>query len=79
MVAARELGLEIPRDVSIVGFDDSWVAKSVWPYLTTIHQPIEALAQAATNLLLDREKLAAKFVQQLDFTLIERDSVADAR
>ena len=79
MVAARELGLEIPRDVSIVGFDDSWVAKSVWPYLTTIHQPIEAMAQAATNLLLDREKLAAKFVQQLDFTLIERDSVADAR
>ena len=78
MVAARELGLEIPRDVSIVGFDDSWVAKSVWPYLTTIHQPIEAMAKAAARMLLDRDKLAGKHAEKLDYTLIERDSVADA-
>ena len=78
MVAAREMGFEIPRDLSICGFDDSWVAKSVWPYLTTIHQPIEAMARAATNLLIDREKLAYKTSQQLEFRLIERDSVAKA-
>ena len=77
MVAARELGLDIPRDVSIVGFDDSWVAKSVWPYLTTIHQPIEAMAKAAAKLLLDRNKLAEKSAKKLNYTLIERDSVAD--
>ena len=78
MVAAREMGFEIPRDLSICGFDDSWVAKSVWPYLTTIHQPIEAMARAAANLLIDREKLTSKTSQQLEFRLIERDSVAKA-
>ena len=78
MVAARELGLNIPTDVSICGFDDSWVAKSVWPYLTTIRQPIQDMAKAAAELLLDRNKISARLARQLDFTLIERDSVANA-
>lgn len=79
MVAARELGLKVPDDVSICGFDDSWVAKSVWPYLTTIRQPIEAMARVAAEFLLDRANGSEKRVQQLEFTLIERGSVAPAR
>lgn len=79
MVAARELGLSVPDDVSICGFDDSWVAKSVWPYLTTIRQPIEAMAKAATETLLDRQMAGSRIARQLDFTLIERDSVAPPR
>ena len=41
VAAAAQRGIAIPVDVSIVGFDDSWIATSVWPHLTTIHQPIE--------------------------------------
>jgi len=76
MVAARELGLSVPDDISICGFDDSWVAKSVWPYLTTISQPIEAMAKAAAETLLDRQMAGRRIARQLDFTLVERDSVA---
>jgi len=77
MVAARQLGLSVPEDVSVCGFDDSWVAKSVWPYLTTIRQPIEDMARAAAQILLDRGNAGATQFRQLDFALIERDSVAD--
>ncbi|HWU02503.1 MAG TPA: LacI family DNA-binding transcriptional regulator, partial [Novosphingobium sp.] len=39
MVACQQQGLSVPGDVSVCGFDDSWVAKTVWPYLTTVRQP----------------------------------------
>lgn len=51
-VAARELGLELPRDLTIVGFDDTEVSRIVWPRLTTIHQPVQAMAHTATDMLL---------------------------
>jgi LacI family transcriptional regulator len=54
MSAAAQLGLRVPEDVSVAGFDDSWVAKSVWPYLTTVYQPISEMAHAAANLLIER-------------------------
>lgn len=47
MTAAYRRGLSIPRDVSIAGFDDSPVATVTWPQLTTVRQPIEAMAAAA--------------------------------
>ena len=77
IVACQQLGFRVPGDVSICGFDDSWVAKSVWPYLTTIHQPIEAMAHAAAMLLLDRSIDPEDNPQvRLGFDLIERNSVA---
>lgn len=71
MVACARAGLAVPRDISIVGFDDSWIARSVWPYLTTVYQPIEEMAYAATQMLLDRapERPTHK---KLDFRLIAR-------
>ncbi|OYU35263.1 LacI family DNA-binding transcriptional regulator [Novosphingobium sp. PASSN1] len=77
MVACLEQGLAVPRDISICGFDDSWVAKSVWPYLTTIYQPIEEMGFAAAELLIEREPDQRKLLM-LDFHLVERDSVAQA-
>jgi LacI family transcriptional regulator len=69
----------VPRDVSICGFDDSWVAKSVWPYLTTIAQPTEAMAYRAAMQLLKRPQAAAgQRLEQLGYTLIERESVGPA-
>lgn len=52
MMAARDLGLDVPGDVSIVGFDDTEVSRIVWPRLTTVHQPVLDLARAATDLVL---------------------------
>jgi DNA-binding LacI/PurR family transcriptional regulator len=50
--AARELGLRIPDDLSVVGFDDLSVAAWMAPGLTTIHQPLHEMAVAATDLVL---------------------------
>ena len=76
MVACSQLGLSVPRDVSICGFDDSWVARTTWPYLTTVFQPIEGMAEAAALMMIDREDGARQL--ELDFELIERDSVGPA-
>ena len=69
--ACSQMGLEVPHDVSVCGFDDSWVAKSVWPSLTTVHQPIEEMGRAAALLLLRREG-PDNILQKLDFHLVVR-------
>ncbi|MBB5710797.1 LacI family DNA-binding transcriptional regulator [Sphingomonas xinjiangensis] len=51
---AHRRGLHVPQDVSIVGFDDTSLATTVWPELTTVRQPIAPMAEAALNLLLAR-------------------------
>ncbi len=48
---AHRLGLDVPDDLSIVGFDDTSIAVTVWPALTTIHQPVADMARAAVELL----------------------------
>jgi LacI family transcriptional regulator len=50
---AHRLGLDVPKDVSIVGFDDTPIAASVWPALTTVHQPIAAMARTAVDLAVE--------------------------
>lgn len=50
--AARELGLRVPEDVSVVGYDDLPVSAWVWPPLTTVHQPLREIAETATGMLL---------------------------
>ncbi|HZA73068.1 MAG TPA: LacI family DNA-binding transcriptional regulator [Propionibacteriaceae bacterium] len=52
--AARELGLRVPDDVRIVGFDDIEAASLVSPALTTIANPAYETGQSAGKLLLDR-------------------------
>lgn len=51
--AARELGLRIPEDLSVVGFDDLPVARWVGPPLTTVRQPLTEMAEAAARLVLE--------------------------
>ncbi|HEU5353955.1 MAG TPA: substrate-binding domain-containing protein, partial [Actinocrinis sp.] len=50
--AAREAGLRIPQDLSVVGFDDLPVVAWADPPLTTVHQPLTEMAAAATELAL---------------------------
>ncbi len=52
--AARERGFAVPRDMSVVGFDDTAWATFLDPPLTTIGQPTLALGTAAAELLIDR-------------------------
>ena len=75
MVACGRAGLRVPHDISLCGFDDSWVAKSVWPYLTTVYQPIEEMGYVAASLLIDRGETGERQVM-LGFHLVERDSLA---
>ena len=50
----HERGVRIPEQLSVAGFDDVDLARQVWPPLTTIHQPTAAIAERATELLVDR-------------------------
>ncbi|WP_242440758.1 LacI family DNA-binding transcriptional regulator [Streptomyces sp. CB02923] len=51
--AARQQGLDVPREVSVVGFDDSPLIAFTDPPLTTIRQPVTAMGQAAVRALLE--------------------------
>jgi LacI family repressor for deo operon, udp, cdd, tsx, nupC, and nupG len=51
--AARQRGLEVPRDMSVIGFDDSPLIAFTDPPLTTIRQPVHAMGQAAVGALLE--------------------------
>ncbi len=52
MRVAHQAGLRIPEDLSVVGFDDIPIGQQMFPALTTIRQPVEAMAMTATDLLL---------------------------
>ncbi len=56
VMAAHEMGIAVPAELSITGFDDTHVARTIWPRLTTVHQPSYDLAYAATGLLLQMLK-----------------------
>jgi LacI family transcriptional regulator len=71
LAAAHRLGLDVPGQLSVAGFDDTDLAAVVWPPLTTIRQPVRDLAYAATDLLLSGRSEQV----QLDFELVSRASV----
>jgi LacI family transcriptional regulator len=48
---AHRRGLEVPRDLTVVGFDDTLIASTIWPELTTIQQPIARMAAEAIDML----------------------------
>ena len=50
--AAREMGLRIPEDISVVGYDDLPLARWVGPPLTTVRQPLVEMAEEATRMVL---------------------------
>lgn len=54
-------GLSIPKDISIIGFDNIELSATIRPSLTTIEQPIETMAQAVIDLLIERIQAENKF------------------
>src|SRR5690606_1531761 len=53
IAVAAEIGLAVPDDLSVVGFDDSPAARRASPALTTVHQDVSAKGQAAASALSD--------------------------
>ena len=78
--AARRLGLDVPRDVSIVGYDDSVLMTCTDPPLTTVRQPIEMMGQAAVDLLVNQIEGSGVEPDELLFEpeLVVRGSTAPA-
>lgn len=78
IVAALRRGLLLPKELSVVGFDDSEIASKTWPALTTIRQPIHELGEVAARSLIDNA--ATSGIQRedivLDFELVVRNSTA---
>jgi LacI family transcriptional regulator len=78
--AARQRGLRIPQDLSIVGFDDLPVARWVSPPLTTVRQPLAEMGRAAAEMLgnlVDGVPLRSQRVE-LSTELITRESTGPA-
>lgn len=75
--AAQKLGLNIPNDISVIGYDDSAVDALFSPPLTTIHMPKERVTSHCSELLISRlvkniNKISAI---TLEPHLVERESV----
>jgi LacI family transcriptional regulator len=85
VAAAHRLGLDVPADLTVCGFDDTAVAGSIWPELTTIRQPIRDMSRRAMELLVDNLRAdrvgKPRAVRQvtLDYTLVRRHSDAPPR
>jgi LacI family transcriptional regulator len=80
IAVAHRLGLDVPRDLTICGFDDTALATTVWPPMTTVRQPVAEMARDAVTLLADavKRKDAGKPAQPVcemaPFTLVRRQS-----
>jgi len=80
IAAAHRRGLEVPRDLTVVGFDDTPVAQEIWPALTTIRQPVAEMAEQAVRLLAEggvpEEEGEGGLQHLISHELIVRDSSA---
>lgn len=78
---AHRRGLDVPRDLSVVGFDNTFASTTVWPELTTIHQPVSDMADSAIDILLrtirSKDRSTRRVVDHVaPHRLVIRDSVA---
>ncbi len=81
MAVANRLRLNVPETLSVAGFDDTPGAKVVWPQLTTVRQPIAAMAGAAADMLLTGvswEEGETPPSRLLDFEVVVRESTGPA-
>lgn len=78
--ALKDRGLEVPRDVSVIGFDGLPVGEYLVPRLSTVNQPTALMAQRGLQLLLDAiENGAPARHETVPFTLLYRESTGPAR
>jgi len=78
LMAAYAHNVTVPDALSIVGFDDTPLATSVHPMLTTVQQPVAHMAMLAARHLLDSSSSAKSATQWVDYQLICRGSSGPA-
>ena len=80
MKVAHEMGLSIPGDLSVAGFDDLPIAGQIWPQLTTVRQPLDEMAKRAASLLIRavRGGSAEAMNRVVDAELVIRNSTGPA-
>ncbi|MCU4675922.1 LacI family DNA-binding transcriptional regulator [Catenovulum sp. 2E275] len=76
IAVAHGMDVKVPEEVSIAGFDDTAIASTVWPQLTTVHQPLQQMAEKAVEIL---DATLRKTTQEqkhfvAPFKLVERES-----
>ncbi|MGH6747280.1 LacI family transcriptional regulator [Novosphingobium sp. PhB57] len=83
ITVAHRRGLDVPRQLTVCGYDDTALAVSVWPELTTIRQPTTEMARRAVRLLIGEIRARSAGTPTVEhphvvaeFTLIRRDSDA---
>jgi len=76
MDVLREAGVDLPGDVSVVGYDDVPQARAVFPKLTTVHVPYEQMGRTAVRLTLERRDHEVEEHVVLGTHLEVRQSVA---
>jgi LacI family transcriptional regulator len=79
--AAQDQGKRVPEDISVIGYDDTYIAARARPTLTTMHVDTIAMGRAAVHLLslrLDNPE-SARITLTIHPTLVERESVMAAR
>jgi LacI family transcriptional regulator len=80
VAVATRLGIHVPRELSVAGFDDTPISSIIWPTLTTIRQPISAMGRESVALLiaeirrLRENEFEAPPFELLSHTLIRRES-----
>jgi LacI family transcriptional regulator len=85
VAVAHRIGLDVPSDLTVVGFDDSPIATTIWPELTTIRQPIAEMAREALALLVRQIRAKRSATPEapshevMDFALVRRQSDAAPR
>jgi DNA-binding LacI/PurR family transcriptional regulator len=78
--AVTDAGLQVPGDISVVGFDDIRLADFAKPSITTVHQPLQQMGELAARLLLDRLSTgkAGPHEVAVEPVLVARESTGDA-
>jgi LacI family transcriptional regulator len=72
--AAQRMGISIPADLSVVGYDDSPLASQLWPALSTVRLPIRDVGRQAAALLLAQDGAASAVMASVTPHLLIRDS-----
>ncbi len=80
--ALNKHGLKVPDDIAVAGFDDTMMARSVWPPLTTVRQPIDDMSAHSVDLLMESIKVSRLLDTALDkhdvlpHSIVVRESTA---
>jgi LacI family transcriptional regulator len=85
VAVAHRMGIGVPGDLTVVGFDDAPIATTIWPELTTVRQPIGDMARSAVEMLVRQvmsrraDAAAPPQVERMPFELVRRQTDAAPR